>query len=44
MYGLILGRSIRHERRTRLLPVCLAACRLPAAWPADSSAFFEWRA
>jgi hypothetical protein len=32
------------ERRTRLLPVCLAACRLPAAWPADSSAVFGWRA
>jgi hypothetical protein len=39
-YGLALGRSIRHDRRTQLLP----ACRLPAAWPSDSGAVFERRA
>ena len=43
-YGLTLGRSIHRDQRTRLLPACLAACRLPATWPAGSGAFFESRA
>jgi hypothetical protein len=40
-YGLILGQSIRRDQRIRLMPARLATCRLPAAWPPDSGAFFE---